>query len=201
MFAREEPLAEVMNKFWETEDVQINAKLLSPEDELCEQLYESTTYRNDGRYVVALPFKPSAPVLVSNRKQAYRSHLGLLKRLENSSELKKKYDNFMTEYHELSHLELAKSTSDYVIPHHAVFKNKDPTQKIRVVFNASSKDTNGHSLNENLLPGPKLQSNIIQVLTKFRTYKYIVLSDCKQMYRQILLRPEDCRHQHVFLET
>ncbi|XP_039276065.1 uncharacterized protein LOC120349651 [Nilaparvata lugens] len=199
MFAREEPLAEVMNKFWETEDVQINAKLLSPEDELCEQLYESTTYRNDeGRYVVALPFKPSAPVLVSNRKQAYRSHLGLLKRLENSSELKKKYDNFMTEYHELGHLELAKSASDYVIPHHAVFKNKDPTQKIRVVFNASSKDTNGHSLNENLLPGPKLQSNIIQVLTKFRTYKYIVLSDCKQMYRQILLRPEDCRHQHVF---
>ncbi|XP_039291700.1 uncharacterized protein LOC120353113 [Nilaparvata lugens] len=124
MFAQEAQLNTIMNKFWETEEAIPVRKESSPEDELCEKLYRSTTYRtSEGRYVVALPFKPGAPALCNNRSKAYRNQLGLLKKLSQSDELETKYSDFMHEYRDL---------------------------------------------------------------------------DCKQMYRQILLRPEDRQHQHIF---
>ncbi|XP_039290973.1 uncharacterized protein LOC120352792 [Nilaparvata lugens] len=199
MFAQEAQLNTIMNKFWETEEAIPVRKKSSPEDELCEKLYQSTTYRtSEGRYVVALPFKPGTPALCNNRSKAYRNQLGLLKKLSQSDELETKYSDFMHEYRDLGHLKIADSAVDYIIPHHAIFKKNDNTQKIRVVFNASSKDANGLSLNDVLLPGAKLQTNIVQILTHSRSYHFVILADCKQMYRQILLRPEDRQHQHIF---
>ncbi|XP_014213948.1 uncharacterized protein LOC106643360 [Copidosoma floridanum] len=53
--------------------------------------------------------------------------------------------------------------SSYYMPHHAVFRQGNP-DKIRVVFNASQRASSGQSLNDFLLPGPKLQSDITVVI-------------------------------------
>ena len=46
-------------------------------------------------------------------------------------------------------------------------------------------------MNSESLPGPKLQSDIVDVLVKFRKEPVALAGDVSQMYHQILLRPED----------
>ncbi|XP_073986084.1 uncharacterized protein [Rhodnius prolixus] len=78
----------------------------------------------------------------------------------------------------------------YYIPHHAVHRPDYPPEKIRVVFNASQKSSSDVSLNELLLPGPKLQLDIWKVVTRFRTDRWVFTADIRQMFRQIQHPPE-----------
>ena len=79
-----------------------------------------------------------------------------------------------------------------------------PCGKARVGHSQSSgcfdgsAQQNGKSLNSESLPGPKLQSDIVNVLVKFRKEPVALAGDVSQMYHQILLRPED-RALHRFL--
>ena len=57
---------------------------------------------------------------------------------------------------------------------------------------------NGKSLNTESLPGPKLQTNIADVLVKFRKEPVAMAGDVSQMYNQMLLRPGN-RPLHRFL--
>ena len=56
----------------------------------------------------------------------------------------------------MGHLEEAPQASglSYCLPHHCVFKDSTRT-KLRVVFDASSKFTNGYTPNDCLLLGPR----------------------------------------------
>ena len=71
------------------------------------------------------------------------------------------------------------------------------TTKVRVVFDGSAQQ-NGKSLNSESLPGPKLQSDIVDILVRFTKEPVALAGDVSQMYHQILLRPED-RALHRFL--
>ena len=83
-----------------------------------------------------------------------------------------------------------KAVVRFYIPHFPVVKEQNVTTKVRIVFDASAK-YRGMSLNDTLLPGPKLQNDIINVLLRFRKYAIAVASDVKEMYLQIHLREED----------
>ena len=54
------------------------------------------------------------------------------------------------------------------------------------------------SLNSESLPGSKLQSDIVDILVKFRKELVALAGDVSQMYHQILPRPVD-RPLHRFL--
>ena len=47
------------------------------------------------------------------------------------------------------------------------------------------------SLNDELLKGPDLLNSLISVLLKFREGKFAAIADIKQMFNQILVKPED----------
>ena len=53
-------------------------------------------------------------------------------------------------------------------------------------------------MNSDSLPGPKLQSDIVDVLVKFRKEPVALAGDVSQMHHQILVRPRD-RSLHRFL--
>lgn len=187
-----------LKRFWEIEEVE-TPKSISPQDQYCEDLFVQTTTRvQGGRYMVSLPVAPEATEIGSNRPAAVGSFLNLEHRLSKNPEVQDKYNNFMQEYLDLGHMSVAHTPSSYIIPNHCVFKRHDPHAKIRVVFNASSPDHTGVSLNERLLAGPKLQSDLQHILISFSTHKFVITADCRQMYRQIILRPEDRHLQHIF---
>lgn len=69
--------------------------------------------------------------------------------------------------------------------------------KFRVVFNASAKSTTGISYNDQQLPGPKLQDDLITIFLRFRAKQFGVAADIKQMFRQVNVSPENWNHQRV----
>ena len=65
------------------------------------------------------------------------------------------------------------------------------------MFDASA-TYQGRSLNTDTLPGPKLQSNIFDILVRFRKELVALAGDVSQMYHQLVLQPVD-RPFHRFL--
>ena len=67
------------------------------------------------------------------------------------------------------------------IPHHAVLK-QDNVKKIRVVFNGSQKTGSAKSLNDFMMPGPKLQKDITTILTRWRMFAYVFTANIAKMF-------------------
>ncbi|KAI5748462.1 hypothetical protein M8J77_025811 [Diaphorina citri] len=197
-FVSSPSLDTILHKFWETEEVAVQL-IKDPEDVRCEEHFLATHYREDsGRYVVALPFRDDVTKLCENRTKAYTQYLNLEKRLNRNENLKVEYNKFFDDYVEQDHMILCNTPSRYIIPHHAVLKQSSSTTKVRAVFNASASSSTQTSLNELLMKGPKLQKDISNIVLSFRSHCVVVCADIRQMYRQILLHPDDRKFQHIF---
>lgn len=178
---------------------------MNQEEILCEEHFINTHSRNEeGRYIVALPFKNgiNMPELGDSRKTAVATLLQLERRFNKNPNLRNEYRNFINEYLALGHMERApyNVNSDKLIhyfPHHCVFKESTTTM-LRVVFSGSQKTSNGKSLNDQLAIGNANQSDLISLLLNFRIYRYAFSSDVEKMYRQIEL-PENQRDLHRIL--
>ncbi|XP_065223148.1 uncharacterized protein LOC135847518 [Planococcus citri] len=83
----------------------------------------------------------------------------------------------------------------YYIPHHSVHHNG----KIRVVFDASMKSSNGVSLNDILLVGPTIQAPLFVIFLRFRTFLYAFTADIIKMYRQMWVPDEDRDLQRIVI--
>ncbi|XP_065172548.1 uncharacterized protein [Atheta coriaria] len=164
-----------LHKFWELEEIKDEKKILSDDDNYFEEHYNKTTTRNpDGTYTVNLPFKEYPPQLGDSKQRAVARFLQVEKRLKQDSKLQELYHAFMREYLELGHMKKCSKEDEvktaYYIPHHAVLKESSSTTKLRVVFDASCKTSNGSSLNDKLHTGPQLQQNIIDILLRWRNH-------------------------------
>lgn len=209
-------IGRLIQKFWSVEEPDV-PNVLSTEDEQCEAWFRKSTIRDaSGRFVVSLPFQSTVRALTemstnqtavvqggspedlgSSRALALNRLYNLERRLAKDSELYTAYRKFMDDYLNLGHMKLASVPGKYFIPHHAVVKHEEKGLKIRVVFDASAKSTSGKSLNDCLCTGPKLQTEISDVLLRSRFYKYVFVADIAKMYRQIRVRDEDCVYQHI----
>ncbi|CAB0039751.1 unnamed protein product [Trichogramma brassicae] len=86
--------------------------------------------------------------------------------------------------------------SSAYLPHHRVFRADNPS-KIRVVFNASYKSSDGLTLNNQLLTGLKLQADITLVLSDWRFIEFAGTTDVEKMFRQIRVHEDDVDWQRV----
>jgi len=202
MFTHTPPIDDMLRRFWESEE----PPYVAPKDDndvLCEKFFQETTSRDShGRYQVSLPFKGALPPddLGSTRQVAQKRLLSLEKRLSRFPDFQKQYNANLEDYVTQGHMRPATTSADYLLTHHAVVKESTTTQ-VRVVFNASEKSSTGKSLNDFLLPGPKLQSDISQILLSFRMNPIALTGDIKQMYRCIGLNPNDTRYTHLLWRT
>ncbi|XP_037047939.1 uncharacterized protein LOC119082532 [Bradysia coprophila] len=78
-----------------------------------------------------------------------------------------------------------------------IMKESSLTTKLRVVFNASKKSTNGISLNDKLLVGPKTQDDLYDILIRWRTHYVTFIADIEKMFRQIKLAPHQRDYQRI----
>lgn len=188
----------ILEKFWEIEEVP--SQIVNPKDEECEAIFKKSYKREQsGRYQVRLPFLSEGPVLGDSRTQALKRFFSMEKRLQSDARLKEKYVEFMREYEDMGHM--APYVGDpqepyYVIPHHGIFKSG--SEKIRVVFDASCITSSGYSLNDCLHAGPKLQQDVMQVISRFRLPKIAFSTDIRMMYRMINIQEEDRKFQLIF---
>ncbi|XP_058987969.1 uncharacterized protein LOC131806993 [Musca domestica] len=85
-------------------------------------------------------------------------------------------------------LVLANTSMDVLscyLPHHPIINLAKQTTKLKVVFNASNKTSNGQSLNDILHVGPTLQQDLVLLILRWRIFKFVFNSDITQMYRQV----------------
>ncbi|XP_011884105.1 PREDICTED: uncharacterized protein LOC105571249 [Vollenhovia emeryi] len=196
-------LEQELRRFWEVEELP-QRQILTPHDKQCEEHFSSTHSRDsDGRYVVRLPFKKGPPIEIGNsRVRAEKMLSTLTRRLRADKPLSTEYHLFLAEYERLNHMRPAvfsqrDEEQSVYIPHHGVIREGSATSHIRVVFNASSVTSNGTSLNDHLIAGPKLQNEITAVILRWRQYQYVYSADIAKMYRQIRLDHRDINYQRI----
>lgn len=170
----------------------------SQDEMAAEEHFKSSVSRNEhGRFIVKLPFKQSTSALGSSLAMAVKRFFNLECKLIKDANLAKQYNDFMTEYLKLGHMEPVPDSNECeahnFLPHHAVLKDTSITTKMRVVFDASAKTASGLSLNDIMLKGPTVQPTLVSTLLRFRIHQVALTADVEKMYRQILVSPQD-RH-------
>ncbi|XP_036145647.1 uncharacterized protein LOC118646570 [Monomorium pharaonis] len=190
-------------KFWEIEELS-DIKHLSEEERNCEAHFRKFTVRDEkGRYCVRLPFKGNVNKLGDSYKMAEKRLFSMERRLLSNEAQRAEYSRFLREYCELGHMievtncNAEKLTDGYFLPHHAVLKTDSLTTKLRVVFDASARSTTGVALNDVLMSGPVLQEDVFSIVTRFRSYSYVLTADIEKMFRQVRLHLEDTKYQRI----
>lgn len=194
-------LHEDLSKFWEIEELASESSY-TKEEENCEAIFKSTTYRNDdGKFVVKLPVNDKLDELGESYQFALKRFYCLERRLQKQPELHHVYKEFISEYYKLSHMrEVTNASSSklpYYMPHHAVIKPSSTSTKCRVVFDASMKSSSGISLNNVLMVGPTVQSDLLSIMLRFRFHKIVMVADITKMYRQIEVDESDVHLQRI----
>lgn len=199
---------ELLKRFWEleAEPSLVRGKILTPEEQECENHYYATTSRDEtGRYIVELPFRSNAGTLCESEKSrrlAVGRLLSLEKRLDRNPEQKQTYANVLKEYVTLGHMEEIKKDLDNTgkkiwLSHHAVIRPDKSTTQTRVVFNASDRSVNGVSLNDTLMVGPTLQSELRHIILRWRLHPICLTADIVKMYRQVKVTEKHTDYQRI----
>lgn len=195
----DESLHAAVHRLWETEEFP-KERPLTPDEKAAEEFYIATTKQDPitGKYIVRLPFKSDSIPLVENKCSPIRYYYNVERRINQNPEVARLYNGVFSDYVNDGMLYEATSKSKYLLLHHAVSKESSSTTKVRPVFNASTPDKNGNSLNSQLLTGAPLQTDINDVLLRFRTGgKYPILADCRRMYNTLILHPDCRKYQHL----
>lgn len=195
--------------------LSVNSNSNKDTKDLCDQLkkfweiYSESTYRRqDGRYVVKLPFKrefPGSVYLSSSRFVAERQYKQIESSLGKKKELFETYNDVLREYLKMGHMErcdfMEKCRNgkyfSYYLPHHAVLRPESSTTKVRIVFNGSRRTKSSYSLNDVLYSGPTLQQDLMSIILNWRKYKYVFNGDIEKMYRQIMINNTDKPYQRI----
>lgn len=193
----------MLERFWIQEEIPNIKELEANKNSDCEDFFKSSYKRmSNGRYQVSLPLKESPDVLGDSHASAVKMLQSIQPRISAKSDYGKLYSDFIQEYESLDHMSVVppdqlQTKPVYYLPHHGVLKSTSSSTKLRVVFNASHPTSSGKSLNDILHSGPKLQTDLPDVLLWFRSFKYVFVTDIEKMYRQILVNPNDWNLQRI----
>ncbi|CAB4010413.1 Hypothetical predicted protein [Paramuricea clavata] len=121
---------------------------------------------------------------------------GQLLRLKKEPEVLQEYDRVIKEQLELGIIEpvveLERADKIHYLPHHAVVRKDAKTTKVRVVYDASSKETKkGVSLNDCLHVGPPLYPLLYHIILRFREKRIALVADIEKAFLNIEIDPCD----------
>lgn len=191
---------EKLQKFWELEEIS-EEEILTPDEQSCVDYFNNTIRRDiDGAYIASLPFRGDpATMLGDSRRMAMARLFQMEKKFEKDEILKEAYIAYMNELIERGYMIRCGydiNKPHCYLPHHPVMKDSTTT-KVRPVFDASRKTSNGVSLNDLLRPGPKLQEDLFNILIRFRTHAVAFTADIEKMYLHVKLDANDQVFQKV----
>ena len=193
----------VVKSFWDLESIGVGERE-SVVDPVLERFEQNIGYNmKTGRYKVNLAWKENPPVLANTFRLAKSRLLGLEKRLERKAELKAGYDGALQEMVINGHVVDVDPNSKpegpvCYLPHHPQVREGRTTTKIRPVFDASGRGSNGISLNDCLDSGPNLNPTAMELLIRFRRWRYALSADIQKAFLQVELDGRD-QDVHRFL--
>ena len=84
----------------------------------------------------------------------------------------------------------------WYLPHFPMVREDKETTKVRIVYDSAAQ-YGGISLNDTMLPGPKLQQDIFDVLLRFRSNPVALVADLTEMFSQVIMAKEDRRYHRL----
>lgn len=160
------------------------------QDAALEFFKKTVTQKEDGRYVVNLPWIEEHPPIPSYRGIAEKKLHSNKARLEKLGVLKAYHEVFKS-WEEENVIERVSSGTGHYLSHHGVLKPDSQTTPVRPVFNASFKSKGSTSLNACLEVGPNMLEEIPAILTRFRMGPVGVTSDIRKAFLQIEVAEKD----------
>ena len=172
-----------------------NNLLTEDEQYAVDEFKKSLTF-DRGMYWIKPIFKKAADYkpLLNNYNIAEKNYQSLRRRLAKDKSLEDQYKAEITKLIEKGDIEEVSETpleaSDpkrYInyLPQLVVQRQDKLTSKVRPVFNASSKNNQNVSLNDNILCGPKTQESINKLSILMRLKPIVVLADLQKMFHSI----------------
>ncbi|XP_046556115.1 uncharacterized protein LOC124265388 [Haliotis rubra] len=181
-------LDELVQKFWETEEVAVATPKLSPEEEDALQAVKTSLSYTNERYKVGIPWKLDPEILPDNYEMALKRLKDTEKKLSKNDTILAAYEDVIAKYLEKNYIRKVPeediSKSKWYLPHFPVVNMDRSTTKVRLVFDASAK-CSGISLNDVIHQGPKMQNDLFEILLRFRRYPVGLICDVAEMYLQI----------------
>ena len=202
----QEPTESTIRGFWELDSIGIQdgvSSKLSEGSVVLEEFSKGVSLDNN-RYKVGLPWKSNdhKDMLINNEEMALRRLNSLNRKLDLNPELKENYSQVFSDLEKEGIIEEVTSLETdnpvFYLPHRPVVREDSLSTKIRPVFDASAKGPNGVSLNDCVETGPKLVPDLVEILLRFRRWKFAVVGDIQKAFLQIELNDSD-RDVHRFL--
>ena len=192
-----------VRSFWELESIGIAAEEESVDPVLAS--FQEDLQMVDGRYQTALIWKPGMKQNLLNNEKLARVRLAQTsKRLSHDPTVNDMFDKALDEMLSLNIIEEIPAVEEkvpgpvYYMPCRPHIRESAVSTKCRPVFDASCKGFNGVSLNDCVEVGPCLLGNLVEILLRFRKWKFAITADIQKAFLQISVRPED-RDVHRFL--
>ena len=198
-----EQINSTLKQFWEIENVQLphDAPIARIEEQLAMKKVESTLSFENKMYRVGISRKSDAGALPDNYEMALKRLENTEKRLKKSPDVEQAYNKCIEQYVQKGYITKVQDSerlmSRWYLPHFPVLRPDKETTKVRIVFEASAR-YEGHSLNELIHQGPKLQWELFDVLLRFRRQPVALVCDIAEMYLRIGIAHED-KPFHRFL--
>eukprot|EP00117_Sycon_ciliatum_P016997 scpid5959/ scgid16188/ len=196
-------LETALQQFWQIDSCGTEESFSEPgprslEEETALDIVKHSLKKVDGRYQVSLPW--------NNRKRELCNNLGAATKRLGHTERKLLKDPFVAQAYgqvfqayqrngyirELAKEELGQEVCWY-LSHFPIVRPQKTTTKVRIVFDAAA-SCHGLSLNDAIYPGPKLQRELFDVLTRFRQKPIAVGCDVTEMYLQVSVAPADRKY-------
>ncbi|XP_045028397.1 uncharacterized protein LOC123471281 [Daphnia magna] len=172
-----EQLEECVERFWKTQSLPVReapSTFMSSSDRAAMDQLESTIRHTGRRYEVGLPVRPHCPKLPDNKELARRKFLALERRLLLHNDLRQAVTAQMKEVFCSGHAVKVTSTAPgskvWFLPYHPVRHPTKPS-KIRIVYDAAAR-FKGTAINDILLKGPDLTTQLLAVLLRFHCTRF-----------------------------
>ena len=169
----------------------------SPNEEqsIYEDFKEQLSQSKEGWYETGLLWKPGMEDLPSNERGSRARLTKLVQRLEKKPDLMKQYQEIIKDQERQGIIEKAPQESNqrkFYIPHKPVVKESAETTKVRIVYDASARESDDSpSLNDCLETGPVLQNLLCDIIVRNRFKPVAFSGDLKQAFPQVRIKEED----------
>ena len=157
-----------------------------------------------GRYELPVLWKKKPPPLLNNFSYA----CSRLRSLEASKvfacpQQRETYVNQITDWESMDfvekvHTDTPATDKAYYLAHFAVLNPHKLSSQLRTVMDAAAKPHGRSSLNDHVHKGPKLVTELVTVLLRFRRHAVAVGADIEKMFHKLVMPQED-RDYHRFL--
>ena len=170
---------------------------LSIEQERCWNLMREKRVFKDGHYFMPVLWRAGEPQLEPDYPYALKRLDDLMRNLKRHG-LTKEYDDQIREHISAGYLvKVEPHSGRFYLPHFAVIRDDKSTTQLRQVFDGAAARRGGRSLNSAMSPGPKLITDLVQVLMYYRAHRVALAGDIRHMFLQIFMFEEDRLYHHI----